>query len=76
MKKEILLQRLSLIIKEKRIEMGLSQEKFAFKIGIDRKYASMIEKGNVNISILILNKVCKGLNILLSEFLKEVENIN
>lgn len=76
MKKEILLQRLSLIIKEKRIEMGLSQEKFAFKIGIDRKYASMIEKGNVNISILILNKVCKGLNIPLSEFLKEVENIN
>lgn len=73
MKKEILLQRVSMKIKEKRIVMGLSQEKFAYKIGIDRKYASIIEKGEVNISILILKKVCDGLKISLSDFFEEIE---
>lgn len=53
--------------------MGLSQEKFAYKIGIDRKYASIIEKGEVNISILILKKVCDGLKISLSDFFEEIE---
>lgn len=60
-------------IKEKRIVMGLSQEKFAYKIGIDRKYASIIEKVEVNISILILKKVCDGLKISLSDFFEEIE---
>ena len=73
MKKEILFQRVSMKIKEKRIVMGLSQEKFAYKIGIDRKYASIIEKGEVNISILILKKVCDGLKISLSDFFEEIE---
>ncbi len=68
-----LLQTISLTIKTLRLGKGLSQEKFAYKIGIDRKYASIIEKGNVNVSILILKKVCDGLGISLADFFKEVE---
>jgi len=73
MKNEPLLQTISLKIKELRLEKGLSQEKFAYKIGIDRKYASLIEKGNVNVSILILKKVCDGLGISLVDFFKEID---
>ncbi|MGB1020592.1 MAG: helix-turn-helix domain-containing protein [Flavobacteriaceae bacterium] len=40
---------------------------------MDRKYASMIEKGEVNISIHILKKVCDGLKISLSDFFGEIE---
>ena len=38
-------------IKELRIETGLSQEKFALKIEMDRTYFSSVEAGRRNISI-------------------------
>lgn len=73
MRNETLLQNIAMKIKEKRLQLGLSQEKLAYKVGIDSKYASQIEKGNVNISILVLSKVCYGLGISLSDFFKEIE---
>jgi len=55
---------LSLIRREKKI----SQEKLALKCGIDRKYVNIIEKGNSNISIGMLNKLCNGLEVEISDF--------
>lgn len=54
-------------IKEKRIELGLSQEKFALSIGMDRTYLASVEKGKRNISIINIEKIANGLNISLSE---------
>ena len=54
-------------IKEKRIELGLSQEKFALSIGMDRTYLASVEKGKKNISIINIEKIANGLNISLSE---------
>jgi len=42
----------------------------AIFIDIDRKYASLIEKGQTNLSINYLKKVCDGLEIKLSDFFK------
>lgn len=39
-------------IKEKRLQLGLSQEKFALSINMDRTYFASVEKGKRNISIL------------------------
>ena len=50
------LETISKLIKELRLEKGLSQEKFSHLIKIDRKYASLIEKGDKNLSILMLKK--------------------
>lgn len=55
---------LNLIRREKKI----SQEKLALKCGIDRKYVNIIEKGNSNISIGMLNKLCNGLEVEISDF--------
>ena len=60
------------IIKEKRKGTGLSQENFANKIGIDRTYYSAIENGKHNLSILQIKKIADGLNIKLSELLKDL----
>ena len=38
-------------IKELRQEIGLSQEKFALKIGMDRTYLASVEAGKRNIAI-------------------------
>ena len=59
-------------IKEKRLQLGLSQEKFALSINMDRTYFASVEKGNRNISILNIEKIAKGLNISLSELFQEL----
>lgn len=54
-------------IKELRTRTGLSQEKFALKINMDRTYYSSVENGKRNVSIINLEKISKGLGISLSE---------
>ena len=68
-----LLEEISTEIKRLRKQKGLSQENLPFKIDIDRKYASLIEKGNTNLSVSYLKKVCEGLDIKLSDFFKNIE---
>lgn len=54
-------------IRELRKETGLSQEKFAAKIGMDRTYFASVELGKRNISIVNLEKIADGLDISLAE---------
>ena len=49
-------------IKQKRIELHLSQEELAKKIGIDQSDLSKIEKGNANPSVKMLIRIANGLN--------------
>lgn len=57
-------------IKELRGKMGLSQEKFALKINMDRTYFSSVESGKRNISIVNIKKIADGLDVTLSELFK------
>ena len=59
-------------IKELRLKTGLSQEKFAQKIGMDRTYFASVELGKRNISIVNIEKITKGLDVSLSEFFKDI----
>ena len=49
-------------IKEKRLELELSQAELASKVGIDQSDLSKIEKGNANPSIKMLYKIICGLD--------------
>ena len=59
-------------IRELRKETGLSQEKFAAKIGMDRTYFASVELGKRNISIVNLEKIADGLDVSLSELFLNV----
>lgn len=59
-------------IRELRKETGLSQEKFATKIGMDRTYFASVELGKRNISIVNLEKIADGLNVSLAELFRNV----
>ena len=59
-------------IAELRKKKGLSQEKLAFKAGIDRTYINSVENGHRNISLLNLEKISKALGLSLSEMLKGI----
>ena len=53
-------------IKEKRMDLKMSQQQLAEKTGIDQSDLSKIEKGNANPSIKTLKKIAKGLHCKLS----------
>lgn len=54
-------------IRELRSQTGLSQEKFALKIGMDRTYFASVEAGKRNIAICNIKKIADGLEVTLSE---------
>ena len=49
-------------IKQKRLELNMSQEELASKVGIDQSDLSKIEKGNSNPSIKMIYKIVCGLD--------------
>lgn len=65
-------QRLGNRIRSLREAIGLSQEKFALKIGMDRTYYASVEAGKRNIAIINIEKIANGFNISLSELFKNI----
>jgi transcriptional regulator with XRE-family HTH domain len=62
-------------IKELRLSnTGLSQEKFANEIGMDRTYFAGVESGKRNISVKNLEKIILGLNVTFSVFFTGLED--
>lgn len=64
---EFTLNLLAQAIKNRREELGLSQEKLAEKCDFDRTYISMLERGKRNPSFLNLLKLAKGLETSVSK---------
>ncbi|EJH7015187.1 helix-turn-helix transcriptional regulator [Salmonella enterica] len=61
-------------IRALRNEMGLSQEAFADKCGIDRSYMSGIERGVRNPTLVVICAISDGLEMDLSQlFMFDVE---
>lgn len=59
-------------IRELRNIRGLSQEKFALSIDMDRSYYASVESGKRNISIKNIDKIACGLGISLEELFRGV----
>ena len=57
-----------------RLKTGLSQEKFALKIDMDRTYYASVESGKRNLSIVNIQKIAVGLGVSLSELFSAIEN--
>lgn len=56
-------------VQQLRKENGMSQEKFALSIDMDRTYLASVEAGKRNISLCNIEKIAKGLNTTVSELL-------
>lgn len=55
-------------MRELRLSKGLSQEKLAYEVGLDRTYITSVENGKRNISIINLEKIWKYFEITPKEF--------
>lgn len=62
-------QRIQLLRKER----GLSQEKFALLIDMDRSYYASVEAGKRNISLVNIKKIADGLDISISQLFEAIE---
>ena len=65
-------QKIGARIIELRTQLGISQEKFAMKIGMDRTYFASVELGKRNVSIVNIEKIANGLGVSLSELFKNI----
>lgn len=57
-------------IRQKRIELNLSQELLSYDANVPRNQVGRIERGEINTSILTLHKICKVLKIELADLFK------
>lgn len=60
-------------IRSRREILGISQEKFALKIGMDRTYYSLVENGKRNVSLENIKKIADGFEISISELFKGIK---
>lgn len=60
-------------IKALRKEIGLSQEALALKAEVDRTYVTDVENGRRNVSVEILERLIKALDVSISEFFNAKE---
>ncbi len=56
-------------VRDRRLAMGLSQEAFAGKCGLDRTYISGIERGKRNVSLRNIEVIANALDTSISELM-------
>lgn len=57
-------------IRDLRNAKGLSQEKYALSIDMDRTYYASVESGKRNVSINNIDKIARGFGVSLEELFK------
>ena len=67
--KDAVLVRLGAAIREVRRRQDISQEQLALETEIDRSYLGAIERGEQNVGVLHLWKICRALRIDLAELM-------
>ena len=60
-------------IKELRKNLEISQEALAYQAEVDRTYVTDVENGRRNVSVEILERLIKALNISFAEFFDSKE---
>lgn len=71
MKKEILIK-FGNKVRERRAELGLSQEGLASHAGVHRTYIGMIERAEKNITLENIQKIANALKIKLSDIFRDI----
>ena len=58
-----ILDQFGVVIRGLRLEIGLSQESFALKVGIHRTYIGGIERGERNITLINILRISEALGV-------------
>jgi transcriptional regulator with XRE-family HTH domain len=70
---QVIAKQLGRVVKERRKELGLSQEELAHQVSIDRTYASQIERALANPSLNVLCNLASVLDLSFAQLVGEQE---
>ena len=73
MEKEELAKEFGELVRRLRSERGYSQERFAEVCRIDGSYMGMIERGEVTVTLAMIDRLADGLDLSLSDLFLELE---
>jgi transcriptional regulator with XRE-family HTH domain len=59
-------------VRNRRDELGLTQEELAHKAGLHRTYVSDIERGARNVSLVSIELLAKALDVTMSDLFRHV----
>jgi transcriptional regulator with XRE-family HTH domain len=68
-------KRIGVVIRRQRETRGFTQEGFADHIQMHRAYYGALENGKKNLQLSTLERVCEGLNIPMSEVIRNAESL-
>jgi transcriptional regulator with XRE-family HTH domain len=74
MKRRPVQQRIGDAVRKRREGQNYSQEGFADHIRMHRAYYGAIERGEKNLQLSTLERVCSGLNVAMWEVLRDAES--
>ena len=60
-------------IRARRLALGISQDKFAEKLGMHRSYYGHLERGRWNITVQTLVRVAEGLGVTAASLLQDAD---
>jgi transcriptional regulator with XRE-family HTH domain len=73
MKARSLQKRIGAAVRKRREALGVSQEAFADRIRMHRTYYGALERGEKNLQLSTLERVCAGLSVSMSEVIQDAE---
>jgi transcriptional regulator with XRE-family HTH domain len=65
--------RLVALLREMRVEAGLTQTDLAIRVEKDQAYVSRYESGQRRLDVLEIREICQAIGITLEEFAKRLE---
>lgn len=68
-------KRIGTVIRKHREARGFTQEGFADHIQMHRAYYGALENGKKNLQLSTLEKVCGGLEVPMSEIIRDAEGL-
>lgn len=73
MAQEELARKFGELVRRLRLERGLSQEEFAFRVGLHQTYVSRVERGERNVTIGTADRIAGALGNTVAEMFAELE---
>jgi transcriptional regulator with XRE-family HTH domain len=64
---------LTTLLRDLRVEAGLTQIELATRVGRDQTFVSKYESGERRLDILELREICQALGISLEKFVRQLE---
>jgi transcriptional regulator with XRE-family HTH domain len=61
------------VLRKRREQKGLSQEALADKAGLHRTYISLVERGERNLTLLVLSQLAAALETTMVSLVSELE---